>query len=641
MGIFRQFPYSNFHEMNMDEIIKICRQLQDDWAATSAEWASYKDYIDNYFRNLDVSEEVLAALRIFAADGTLNNIMDPVIAKETADWLAKHISATAGETVIDTSLTVAGAAADAKAAGDAIRNTAQLPVSDLDDLFTGGWYFIGYNDVIDNAPVARGQRYVKCVKVSGSNVMQIFYDVSHHLEYQRAYVNDTWLPWKLTNYSLNKMILVENDTNLNDLVNIGQYYIGYSTPVSNCPVNVGQRYLDVVSPNTSTVMQILHDPAHYIMYTRGLVNNVWSDWKVVNKDAITSVTIIDDNSDLNNFTKNGWYYIGYASNIANAPVQSGRRYLNIINIASLVLQIFYYPSTKSVYMREYGDNMWGSWSLINDFGTDTKLVESTNYSNSQIYDNTGTDITVMSYNVANFNNDSAVYINDNQITEFKKVITDDDIDIIGIQELRQWIDSNRTKDSANYMFRPVYPRQYGVNQTAVFAKRAGSNNVRVFTSTNRAILGVKFVIDGKSIYFVCAHPSATYQGNAFDSEETINARLTEYNEIVKWAKGEITLNNSASAPITAAEHDYTIIAIDSNALTATDRTNLLNVLSANNLVPANGGYYGWINTTMGGYPIDNIIVSNNITINKFKSYESLGTKLYSDHYPVIATLTLH
>ena len=117
MGIFRQFPYSNFHDMNMDEIIKICRELQDAWAATSAEWASYKDFIDNYFATLDVSQEVLQALRTLAASGELNTIIDPVIATETAAWLAEHITITQGETVIDDTLSVAGAAADAAAVG--------------------------------------------------------------------------------------------------------------------------------------------------------------------------------------------------------------------------------------------------------------------------------------------------------------------------------------------------------------------------------------------------------------------------------------------------------------------------------------------------------------------------------------------
>lgn len=116
MGIFRQFPYTNFHEFNLDEIIKIMRQMQDEWEATKTEWSSYKEYIDNYFENLDVSEEVLRAMRIFIADGTLSTMIDPVIANETADWLAEHI--TVPETVvIDDSLSIQGAAADAKATG--------------------------------------------------------------------------------------------------------------------------------------------------------------------------------------------------------------------------------------------------------------------------------------------------------------------------------------------------------------------------------------------------------------------------------------------------------------------------------------------------------------------------------------------
>lgn len=125
MGIFQQFPYTNFHEMNLDQIIKIMREMQDEWAATKTEWASYKDFIDNYFDTIDVSTEILQALRVMAASGELNEVVDPVIVTEVTEWLTEHITPTTP--AIDDTLTIAGAAADAKAAGDRINeNTTKI-----------------------------------------------------------------------------------------------------------------------------------------------------------------------------------------------------------------------------------------------------------------------------------------------------------------------------------------------------------------------------------------------------------------------------------------------------------------------------------------------------------------------------------
>ena len=118
MGIFQQFPYTNFHEFNLDEIIKIMRQMQDEWEATKTEWASYKDFIDNYFENLDLSQEVLDNLRAMIDSGEMDPVIDPVIVTAVAAWLAEHITPTTP--AIDDTLSVQGAGADAKATGDAI-----------------------------------------------------------------------------------------------------------------------------------------------------------------------------------------------------------------------------------------------------------------------------------------------------------------------------------------------------------------------------------------------------------------------------------------------------------------------------------------------------------------------------------------
>lgn len=142
MGIFRQFPYSNFHDMNMDPIIKIMREMQDEWTATKAEWASYKDFIDNYFANLDLSEEVLAAIHTMAYDGSLNEVMDPVIITQVAAWLNSHITPTTP--ALDKTLLIADAAAESQYTGFAVNDvkakTTAIGISAYDLIKDSGMY---------------------------------------------------------------------------------------------------------------------------------------------------------------------------------------------------------------------------------------------------------------------------------------------------------------------------------------------------------------------------------------------------------------------------------------------------------------------------------------------------------------------
>lgn len=128
MGLFDNFPYTNFHEINLDQIIKIMRQMQDEWQQVENDWDSMQDFINNYFENLDVSEEVLQALQTMAGDGELNTIIDPVIITETASWLSEHITPTTP--AVDNTLSIAGAAADAKATGDAVADLKE----DIDEI---------------------------------------------------------------------------------------------------------------------------------------------------------------------------------------------------------------------------------------------------------------------------------------------------------------------------------------------------------------------------------------------------------------------------------------------------------------------------------------------------------------------------
>ena len=134
MAFINEYPYTNFNEFNLDWLVKTVKDLSVAWAETKTEWGDmqtewtdYKNYIDNYFENLDVSQEISDKIDQMAADGYFNTLLytvfhDTVVTEVgsiTSAWIADNLLQETGY-VIDNSLTVANAAADAKAAGDRI-----------------------------------------------------------------------------------------------------------------------------------------------------------------------------------------------------------------------------------------------------------------------------------------------------------------------------------------------------------------------------------------------------------------------------------------------------------------------------------------------------------------------------------------
>ena len=220
MGVFRQFPYSNFHEMNMDEIIKIIKNMLEEWATYHAEWDSWKaqleaswttyqndmnaqwtayqnvmneawvnmqNFINNYFDNLDVQEEINNKIVSMIQSGEFGQLVNEYIPPAVSAWLTANITEPEG-VVIDTSLSVVGACADAKVTGDKIKEVTN-EIGYMHSVY-GPEHNIGfcdffYHGVITNGVFEPGAQY----RVSNSNIIEIFDNVQLNIASgYRAYI---------------------------------------------------------------------------------------------------------------------------------------------------------------------------------------------------------------------------------------------------------------------------------------------------------------------------------------------------------------------------------------------------------------------------------------------------------------------
>lgn len=103
--------------------------LNDDTEAMYAAYNQLQSYVNNYFDNLDVQDEINAKLDQMAIDGTLSSLINPQIPGAVSAWLAANVDPVGSAVIVDATLSIAGAAADAKVTGDQL-NALNSDISD-------------------------------------------------------------------------------------------------------------------------------------------------------------------------------------------------------------------------------------------------------------------------------------------------------------------------------------------------------------------------------------------------------------------------------------------------------------------------------------------------------------------------------
>lgn len=143
-------PWTNMHDLNLDWIVNTMKQTVEQWIAyriemnqnyanfteqinsdfddftaqinewknnVDSDFAELQQYVQDYFDNLDLNESTRYVINQMIASGEFIQVLNPSIVSATEAWLASHITPTTP--AVDDTLTISGAAADAKATGDA------------------------------------------------------------------------------------------------------------------------------------------------------------------------------------------------------------------------------------------------------------------------------------------------------------------------------------------------------------------------------------------------------------------------------------------------------------------------------------------------------------------------------------------
>lgn len=75
MALFNYYPYSNFHELNLDWLIKIVKKYTEETDALEIKVDDFIAYVTNYLDNLDVQEEIDQKLEEMKENGELAELI--------------------------------------------------------------------------------------------------------------------------------------------------------------------------------------------------------------------------------------------------------------------------------------------------------------------------------------------------------------------------------------------------------------------------------------------------------------------------------------------------------------------------------------------------------------------------------------
>lgn len=420
-------PWTNLHDLNLDWIVNTMKQTVEQWIAyrlemdgkfadfteqintdfddfttqinsdfsdfttqintwktlIETEFADLQTYVQNYFDNLDLNESTRYVINQMIASGEFIQVLNPSIVSATEAWLTSHITPTTP--AVDDTLTISGAAADAKVTGEKINKCFQfrtkIPSNEtsLANYVTIGEYYWSPGPVsVTDFPTAYGNNVGFTLIVLDfdgvptgfvlqhgidANLMNYYRLVnkSDHSIYRPSAIASeidvngwyTEIPNSFirnidNNGYIYRRALTSTDAHLYNLTTPGGYYLSPGSPslVDDYPIawnNIGGANISVINfdgYDYGFVLQIFVD----IKYTHS--------YRLIKKD---DHSVYRAQSIINDLDANGWYTVPTVKDYK--ALTSDINLLDIYNHAVVKNLLNPYTAIRGGY---YNDN--GVWT---------------------------------------------------------------------------------------------------------------------------------------------------------------------------------------------------------------------------------------------------------------------------------------
>lgn len=400
MGFFNKYPYTDFHELNLDWILEEMKKCIDEWTAMKLEFANLNDafkalkkYVEDYFANLDLTSEVQAIITEMISDGSMEQIMQNIYGKtlgveivnstgDMTDPTKVYILSSDtngylwfwdGSTFVQSSISYFN---PVNALG-----FVDSGVTDLDNLYRQVYNVptADLGNVSNIPPTSYGFIVMDLAKSSNSSVQIAFNQASYVPDapfWIRKKSGGTWSQWVEYN-AANYLDFIAQYASGDDLDNLDRQITKITTSdlpyVANVPTTQqGIICVDLgcdANGRAQLAINYSENTVPIIYLRKTSLSGTWGDWYELTGNLWTTLYNGDD---LDNCTKPGVYYWtnAVAKNLSNCPisysgymvVEYGWTKTEVIQTIKATIQK-YAGGLEFVRLKETTSSAWSVWNI--------------------------------------------------------------------------------------------------------------------------------------------------------------------------------------------------------------------------------------------------------------------------------------